>query len=395
MPLDLAALGPQLSRFAAHAKEEAPRARQRLAVALEVLREHSGEHAELARLADERQTPFRAARPVERLDTRRALPATPADYTVVATDGSHVGPDRHGPVLCHLINVGSALIRYGRDPGASLESEPLLRYLPEEVSIVLPGRDPALVDDRLLGIMVHVAETGRLADLAERTERDRPIVGLLDGTLLVSSWGRGSETHVLEHVLQKFLACLDRLQAAGIPLASYVSRPRSSDVVNILRLAECPNEDSRCESCAARDEATLVCDEIADLPDRVVFEALPLAEGERSGLFASSWSTSTRLYGQHRVHFFYMNVGREIARVEVPGWVARDPTSLDLVQSIVFEQARRGQGYPRVLIEAHEKAVITASDRRIFATLMEQALASSGVTAGASEKEASKRLRGL
>jgi GNAT superfamily N-acetyltransferase len=165
--------------------------------------------------------------------------------------------------------------------------------------------------------------------------------------------------------------------------------------VNTLRLADCPYDDAECESCASRQDGSSRCDELIGLPDRLVFESLGLAEGERGARFASSWSTSTKLYREHRVHFFYMNVGREIARVEVPEWVALDPASLDLAQSIVFDQCRRGQGYPRVLIEAHEKAVVGTADRRLFTALVEQALASAGVTAAASEKGASKRLRGL
>jgi GNAT superfamily N-acetyltransferase len=137
------------------------------------------------------------------------------------------------------------------------------------------------------------------------------------------------------------------------------------------------------------------CLELIDLPDRLVFEGLPLAEGERSAVFASSWRTSTKDYREHSVHFFYLNVGSEVARVEVPEWVATNPASLDLVQTVIVDQCRRGQGYPRVLIEAHEKAVITAGDRRLFTTLVDQALAAAGVVAAASEKEASKRLRGL
>ncbi len=179
-----------------------------------------------------------------------------------------------------------------------------------------------------------------------------------------------------------------------MPLASYISRPRSSDVVNTLRLAACPDPTAECEACGGEGDAG-TCYDLIDLPDRLVFGALPLAEGERSALFASSWSTSAKQYREHQIQFFYLNVGSEIARVEVPEWVARDPASLDLVQSVVVDQCRRGQGYPRALIEAHEKAVISASDRRVFTTLVEQALATAGVSAASSEKEASKRLRGL
>jgi hypothetical protein len=127
----------------------------------------------------------------------------------------------------------------------------------------------------------------------------------------------------------------------------------------------------------------------------VVFEKLLTTPGERSALFRSSWSTSRERYEAHEIHFFYLNVGSEIARVEVPGWVARAPTSLDLMHAVVYDQGRRGQGYPRALIEAHEKAVITAADRRVYEALIAQSLIARGVKLTSSEKERSKRLRSL
>ena len=76
----------------------------------------------------------------------------------------------------------------------------------------------------------------------------------------------------------------------------------------------------------------------------------------------------------HRVHFFYVNVEEEIARVEVPGWVAADRALLDLTHTLVMDNARRGGGYPVVLQEAHEQAVVTGADREAFQNMVERAL---------------------
>ena len=50
----------------------------------------------------------------------------PADWTVVAVDGSHIDVDRRLPLRCHLINLGSCAITYGRDFGRRLFSEPTI-----------------------------------------------------------------------------------------------------------------------------------------------------------------------------------------------------------------------------------------------------------------------------
>ena len=79
------------------------------------------------------------------------------------------------------------------------------------------------------------------------------------------------------------------------------------------------------------------------LADRLLFE--DLAPGERSALFES------RTLAQHYPaellpRFFYVNVGREVARVEMPAWAAAQPPLVERVQAVVVDQCRRGQGYP-------------------------------------------------
>ena len=53
-------------------------------------------------------------------------PEVPTDWTAASVDGSHIDVDRHLPLRCHLINLGSCAITYGRDFGCQLFSEPAL-----------------------------------------------------------------------------------------------------------------------------------------------------------------------------------------------------------------------------------------------------------------------------
>lgn len=395
VPIDLAALSQQITRLGQLALSRRPREEARLARALAALRQHAEGYESLAERVS-RQGRLRPARPLEPLDLRGRLPPVPSAYTVIATDGSQIEPDRHGPVLCHLVNVGSALLRYGPTPWASLTSHPMLGFEEEDVYLAVGNREPVLVQDRLLALKRYIAETALLADIAVTVDCGAPVIGLQDGTLLLSAWGQGGETYVWQSLLRQFLGCLDRLRERGVLLATYVSRPRSSDVVAALRLATCPYREAACEeNCGSSRSGEIPCGELAGVLDRAVYEALPLAPGERSALLASSWSTSVEHYGDHEIHFFYLNVGLELARVEVPKWVATDAASLDLVHAVVYDQCARGQGYPRALIEAHEKAVITGADRRAYEALIEQALVNCGLQPAPSEKQRSKRLRSL
>ena len=93
--------------------------------------------------------------------------------------------------------------------------------------------------------------------------------------------------------------------------------------------------------------------------------------------------------------FFYLNVGSEIARVEVPPWTADDPMQLDLVQAVVLDQCQKGLGYPNVLARAHEQALVSGQDRLAFEYLRDAMQTREGVPPRASEKLHSKRVRAV
>ena len=98
-------------------------------------------------------------------------------------------------------------------------------------------------------------------------------------------------------------------------------------------------------------------------------------------------------YGVHQVYFFYLRNKDEVARVEIPRWVAVDEGLLTLVHTLVLDQCQRGHGYPVALSEAHEKAVITTADRENFWHLVESSLVKEHMPSLSSAKSRSKRTR--
>jgi len=155
----------------------------------------------------------------------------------------------------------------------------------------------------------------------------------------------------------------------------------------------CEGQPDACERCNQKERD--FCLALATLRDRDLFSFL--AEGERSGIFESS-SEILRQYHENRVEFFYLNVGGEIARLEVPQWVTAQRQLLDLVHTLTVDQCQRSTGfppYPPCLLEAHEQAVITASSRQLVQDMVAQALVQHGQTAICSAKDDSKRRRGV
>jgi NurA-like 5'-3' nuclease len=91
------------------------------------------------------------------------------------------------------------------------------------------------------------------------------------------------------------------------------------------------------------------------------------------------------------VDFFYVRVGEEVARVEVPRWVSEDPELFLLLKSCVWDQVEKGGGYPVVLAEAHEQAVVRGSDRDLFFRMLEGSFVRKGIPAAMSAKGLRKR----
>jgi hypothetical protein len=98
------------------------------------------------------------------------------------------------------------------------------------------------------------------------------------------------------------------------------------------------------------------------------------------------------LYDHHRIYFCYVHVGTEIARVEVPEWVAQDTMLFNQALSLMLAQVYKGYGYPIAIAEAHNQAVVRGGDRARFFTLLEQQMIRAGLrNVGTSYKEARKR----
>lgn len=335
-------------------------------------------------------------------DTAAHVPPTlpPLNYRALAVDGSHIDVDRHLPVRCALVNISKVTLQYGANPQARLESRPKLHASPEEMALVDPeGAREQPLEGPLLGIKRLVDEVAALAELAEETTDDTPTVALVDGSLIM--WGLTGQAYP-EYVRKALigdglLPALDRLHAIAqkrpLAVAAYVSLPRSTEVVNALRVSVCPYEPVDCDrNCATVRPGERPCDVVGGLLDREVLARL-LAPGERSAVFTSTSSVVRDYYGRHAVAFYYVNVGTEMARVEVPAWVAEDEALLALTHSLLLDQCRKGLGYPVAIMEAHEQAVIGGHERELFRQMVEDALERQHLPVYTSEKARSKRIR--
>jgi NurA domain len=216
-----------------------------------------------------------------------------------------------------------------------------------------------------------------------------PTIAMVDGSLIY--WFlEPLPGEARDRILQPILQAWRQLQAIGVPLVGYISASRSGESLNFLRLPACPYPNPDCQTHCAHLPDKTPCQILEPLRDVAVWARL-LQPGQRSPL----WRSSARIqefYGDQAIYFCYVHVGSEIARIEMPEWVAREADRCNAALSLVLAQVQKGYGYPVALAEAHNQAVVRGGDRTRFFGLLEQQMIKAGLrNVGTSYKEARKR----
>jgi len=316
------------------------------------------------------------------------LPMLQKPHAVLASDGSQILADKHEVALCYLINSSCVTLFYGTGERPVAATHPRLCYKDSDLSETYNNQE-VRVNDKMVGIRRTLAEANELERGMEMVaKKGIPAVALWDGSLIL--WSLQNEpTDYKMKALNEYKRAFDVARELQIPIAGYVSDPGSRDFVNSMKILLCDESPVNCDNCGHKKNAeALPCDAIAHLKDSMVYGAR-LGEGERSVLFTSK-SRILDDYGDHRIVAFYLNTGKEIARVEVPQWVAANPLLLDLTHAVCVDQAAKGRGYPVALSEAHEQAVVRGADRTAFYEAVERSFIKHGAAITRSMKRISK-----
>jgi len=387
--LDLRQLREQLDDFEEHQVDRQDRrgAQQERAEALLAV---CHEHWEAVREAVSTVQPRRlVAKMREPPATTHTAPERPSPITVVATDGSQIYPDRHVEPPFFLLNVSRVAFQYGTAEDAFLDATPSLHFREQLVDRFEAPLDT--IPTELVSALRDELELSQLCSVAAKARvPDRPLVALADGTLI--RWMiRGMDNEALEdELIAHYTEHLEDFRDTGLALASYVSMPASTEIVNLLRFVG-DDLDVVPPNFPEEPPGTPRLD---GLLDRHVLAPV-LGPGERSAVFGSASHIQGEYPTGTDIVFFYLNVSGpgsgEVGRVEVPRWVADDPALLDRVHATVLRECRKGEGYPLALSEAHERAVVRASEREAFFRLMERRLREAGLGPLGSRKRRSKQ----
>ncbi len=322
-------------------------------------------------------------------DKTYGQPALPANHAAAASDGSQIMPDKNEAALCYLINAASIILYYGKPERPVASTYPALFYREDDIWENDYGGQRVRMSEKLIGVKRTIAEMNALESaVILMAKSGLPSVAFWDGSLIF--WTIQDEPEPYRSkVLGEYIRAFDTARELKIPIVGYISDPGSRDFVNSMKIMLCDQLPVNCDKCCHKtDGSPAPCDSISALKDNIIFKNR-LRESERSVIMTSK-SKVLKSYGDHDIRMFYLNVGSETARVEIPAWAAEDDSMLNLIHAVCYDQAVKGRGYPVVLSEAHEHAVIRSQERTVFYELLERSLIKHGAQITRSAKRLSK-----
>ena len=276
--------------------------------------------------------------------------------------------------------------------GVELSSQPYV-YLPTDV---IDEKSSQSFSIDLVDLIREEHELGfaleKAQGILEGSRDENPFVVLFDGTLIF--WPlEGKSPEVKDKYLSSYLASLHELYQKNIPVASYISFPKSKELVNLIKLGLCRFTIADCIPCHSKF-TDFPCKAVDALIDTHVARSF-LPEYHRTTLFYSA-SKIIDYYPDHlKPCFVYIDVGEEIGRIELPRYVAENDEYLDLVCRVVIDQSRKGYGYPVCLAEAHEQAVVKGPDREFFFRVLHKIGMEQNKRVRTSQKSMKKRMMSI
>lgn len=394
MPLEFEQLTAVLDEMAANARERETTRQERLTAVLTALRTYRTSWAELETRLDEavsltlRATPprpYSAAQPFDHrapLDTAVDAPPPPPSATLIAVDGSQIVPDRHAPFVYNLVNIGGIAYFHGREHAPDTFAVPRLTFPPADQLDDRSFQDGDSVTLERDTFEMHTL-AGKVGEYRASLPPSEPILAIMDQRLLYVPAAEMAPA-AKNDAIRAWQEGMKRIHEQSGWLIGYIDRPAKSSVITLLYALQQPPDPTKLEDWAG-------------LTDRDLF-AQVLGPGQRSKLFVDVSLANEKFKGfspQQEICFFYLNPGQsglDIARVDLPRWVAEDNTAVDMIHALLVHQCQILGRYPYVIARADEMAVVTQQDRERLEFLIGRKLLAEGVNPAESNKQLMKYL---
>ena len=304
-------------------------------------------------------------------DLNTAIPvvAIEKNISVFGADGSSIETDRDLPLEFSAINIGYININYGDKPAAEFDES--LTFYPNNKDI--PEVDSKLLSDiNAMSALRHVLELEFLIEKMSKSKSTNIKIGFVDGNLY-PNFALSHITNInfkqfiykrLDEVAEK----ITNLSKNNTYIISYNSNPNSVHI------------SSKIKGKYA-----------SELNDSGVFKNL-LKTNERSDIFTEISEEETRELNS--VSFSFVKNSKELSKIEFLNGSINNEV-MNKILAVIISQVEKGKGYPKILIESHEHAVISQSDRAALNTLIEKELNLLNINYTTSQKQQSKQTRNI
>ena len=230
------------------------------------------------------------------------------EYKIISVDGSQIYPDRHQGIGCFLINIGIVELTYEKDSShVFLDSDPTIHYSNE------------ILEQEIVNCMRSQKELEIGLENSKKSKETTPNLNtlfLIDGSII--SWHLEPQKNDsnLDN-LEKFLFTLEQFYKNNLLFAGYISLPQNKEIINILRRAD---EKQKIEYLVDADIINFFLK-----PNSIT-------------QFFESNSDVCKVYPAHlKPYFAYVNVGFEIARIELPAFIVKDEAKLNFCISAIID----------------------------------------------------------
>jgi hypothetical protein len=303
------------------------------------------------------------------LNTAIPVAAIEKNISVFGADGSSIEADRDLPLEFSAINIGYININYGDKPAAEFDES--LTFYPNNKDI--PEVDSKLLSDiNAMSALRHLLELEFLIKKMSESKSTNIKIGFVDGNLY-PNFALSHITNInfkqfiykrLDEVAEK----ITNLSKNNTYIISYNSNPNSVHI------------SSKIKGKYA-----------SELNDSGIFENL-LKTNERSDIFTEISEEETRELNS--VSFSFVKNSKELSKIEFLNGSINNEV-MNKILAVIISQVEKGKGYPKILIESHEHAVISQSDRAALNTLIEKELNLLNINYKISQKQQSKQTRNI
>lgn len=306
-------------------------------------------------------------------------------FTVLASDGSQILPDRHRRVEFDMINISVIKLDKNRRITKPVKISKLL--LPD-ISL---SPDERITED-IISLERNTKERQLLCEIG-CTETPQ-VIALSDGPLEL--FREPQEERLHQTLFKQYAEALKTFTDMGGIFAGYVDRPKADLMIRLLELASLEEADIK-KASQLRP--------LYGVTDTDLFMTI-LQPGERSGVFlleSNSANHFKTIDERLALSFFYINIGtnsqgnQTLVRVEIPAVISNQSCLMDKLHQTIIEQCKKmgSRPYPYLLHRAHEEALVTFQESTYIEDLLVSSLFSNDTNSRqTSNKQFAKMMSG-